>query len=358
MTTNHDDVRIHALIGPVEVLSSTAADPAVVMPSPEEQTRPIRRFSGPVVAWLAVFLPMRARWRSRSRGVRTVVLVLVAALGVLVLRLADTDAAAGPTAARPTDEQPATTSSSVTSKPSVIPVGVPATEDPAGVSPVRPTPEQMATLPLAGLVDPLPSAPVDPAPTAPMGGDILHPVETTAVYTAPGGPAIVRLPVTLLGADTWVPVIDRQPGWAMVLLPAAVPDDMPSPAGWIHLTPAVEFGRVDRHIRIDGRSGTVSVVAALGEASPAAAPAADRGRRTFVVLAPSARPRYWPASVWWPIVVRAERLCPQAWGGTVIPGLRWGSLPGRLDPTGCLPVPAPARSVLQELSASTAVLVL
>ena len=355
------EVRIHALTGEVEVLTSPSPGAAVATPPPEKQTRPIQRISRPVAAWPAVFLAVRAQWRGGSPGLRATLLVLVAVAGVLVLRLAEHDTEPGHAVVSPPAAKQSTAApSSAAAEPSVTPVEVPATEDPTAIYPVQLSAEQVTALPQTGVTDPLPGAPADPAPTAGPGGEVLHPVDTTVAYSEPGGPAFGRLPVTLLGADTWVPVIDRRPGWAMVLLPGAVPDGQPSPAGWIHLTSTVLLGHVDLHLRIDSHSGTVSLVGTLDEADPGgagAAPDAEEGRRTFVALSPAGRPKIWPASVWWPLVVRVDRLCPAVWGGLVIPGLRWGTLINRLDPTGCLPIPTPTRSILRDLPAGTVVFV-
>lgn len=350
-------VRIHALSGDVEVLPSASPGTAVAEPSSDEQTRPIRRISRPT-AWPTVL----TQWGCLSRRRRALVLVLlvVATLGVLVLRLADNDTEPGLAAAsEPVTGQLAATPDSVTAEPPVTPVGVPATPDSTAIRPVEVTEEQLAALPVVGPADLIPAAPADPSPTSVPNGDVLHPVKATAVFTEPGGPAIVQLPVTLVGADTWVPIIDRQPGWAMVLLPSAVPDGQPSPAGWIHLATTVELGHLDRHLRIDGRAGTISVVAALGNASPPVAdPAPDtRGRRTFMALSPAGRPTYWPASVWWPLIVRADRLCPAVWGGAVVPGLRWATVDSHLEPAGCLPTSAPVQAILRDLPAGTVILV-
>jgi len=357
--TSPDSVAIHALTGDIEVLSSTSPNAAAApTPSAQELTRPIRRISRPVAAWLAIALPVRARWRGAPAGLLPALLVLAAALGILALRLTDIDTEAGPAPrSEPAVEQADTTARSDPEH-SVVPVGIPATEDPTGPSPVQLTTGQLAALPQASVVDSVPGAPADPAPTTELDGQVLHPIETTVVYTAPGGPAIVSLPARLLGADTWVPIVDRQPGWAMVLLPTVVPDGAPSPAGWIHLTRSIALDRIDRHIRIDSRNGSISVIGPLGAAGhgiTGAVPRIEGGRRTFVALAPASRPTYWPASVWWPVLVRTDRLCPHVLGGMVIPGLRWDSSTDRLDAAGCLPIPPATQPLLRDLPAGTAV---
>lgn len=79
---------------------------------------------------------------------------------------------------------------------------------------------ELAGLPAATTFTTLPQAPLDPAPQQPPTGQVLHPLRTVPLYTAPGAPAFAALPITQLVSDTWVPVIAEQPGWAQVLLPS------------------------------------------------------------------------------------------------------------------------------------------
>ncbi|HEY0935842.1 MAG TPA: L,D-transpeptidase [Trebonia sp.] len=90
---------------------------------------------------------------------------------------------------------------------------------------------QLARLPTATTYGTMPTAPVDPAPFAPETGIVLHPETTRVVYTRPGGPPLAALPATQLGSPTWVPVVQSQPGWDRVLLPAR-PNRS---TGWIYL---------------------------------------------------------------------------------------------------------------------------
>ena len=57
---------------------------------------------------------------------------------------------------------------------------------------------------------------------------MVHPRREIFVYDAPGGVAIARLGPHQLG-DTWVRVIEQQPGWVRVLLPSK-PDGS---TGWV-----------------------------------------------------------------------------------------------------------------------------
>jgi lipoprotein-anchoring transpeptidase ErfK/SrfK len=99
------------------------------------------------------------------------------------------------------------------------------------VKPVRVPAAQLARLPAATTYGTTPAAPTDPAPFASETGIVLHPEATRVVYTRPGGPPAAALPATELGGPTWVPVVQAQPGWDRVLLPAR-PNRS---TGWIYL---------------------------------------------------------------------------------------------------------------------------
>src|ERR1700728_1751408 len=115
------------------------------------------------------------------------------------------------------------------------PPAAPATSPHAApATPVRPIPvssTQIARLPAATTYGTTPAAPPDPAPFAPETGILLHPETTRVVYARPGGPPVAALPATQLGGPTWVPVVQSQPGWGRVLLPAR-PNRS---TGWIYL---------------------------------------------------------------------------------------------------------------------------
>ncbi|MGH3933233.1 MAG: L,D-transpeptidase family protein [Pseudonocardiaceae bacterium] len=62
-------------------------------------------------------------------------------------------------------------------------------------------------------------APSDPGPSVPTDGSVVHPRREVPVFAAPGGPAIARIGSEQVG-ETWLSVIDEQPGWVQVLLPS------------------------------------------------------------------------------------------------------------------------------------------
>jgi lipoprotein-anchoring transpeptidase ErfK/SrfK len=103
---------------------------------------------------------------------------------------------------------------------------------PLPVQPMRVSSAQMARLPTATTYGSTPAAPPDSTPFAPETGIVLHPEAARVVYTRPGGPPVAALPVTEIGSPTWVPVVQSQPGWDRVLLPAR-PNRS---TGWIYLS--------------------------------------------------------------------------------------------------------------------------
>jgi lipoprotein-anchoring transpeptidase ErfK/SrfK len=102
---------------------------------------------------------------------------------------------------------------------------------PPPVPPRHVSAAQMARLPMATTFGTTPAAPRDPAPFAQETGIVLHPTATRVVYARPGGPPVAALPTTQIGGPTWVPVVQSQPGWDRVLLPAR-PNRS---TGWIYL---------------------------------------------------------------------------------------------------------------------------
>ena len=113
------------------------------------------------------------------------------------------------------------------------PVGSPPTftKSPAATSATpRPvTAAELTHLPQATTYRHLTGAATDPEPFAAGSGLVVHPREPWVVYSSPGGPPEAVLPSTEMSSPTWVPVVQSQPGWDMVLLPSR-PDRS---AGWV-----------------------------------------------------------------------------------------------------------------------------
>jgi hypothetical protein len=139
--------------------------------------------------------------------------------------------------------------------------GAPATTPVVAPRPVSAA--ELAALPPATTFGTVTGAPPDPDPTAPPTGDVVHPTVPVPVYAAPGGPAIAAAPVQQpFGSppqdtnDTWLPVIDRQPGWARVLLP----DRPNSSTGWLAVDDRVTTAHTPYVITVDRATFTLTLL--------------------------------------------------------------------------------------------------
>lgn len=99
---------------------------------------------------------------------------------------------------------------------------------PATSSVVPPAPVADVSVLLESTTHTTVDAPADPGPAVPTDGSVVHPRREVPVFAAPGGPAIARIGSEQVG-ETWLPVIDEQPGWVQVLLPSR-PNGS---AGWL-----------------------------------------------------------------------------------------------------------------------------
>lgn len=124
------------------------------------------------------------------------------------------------------------------------------------VAPRPVTAQDLARLPKATTFDSTPAAPRDPAPDLVPDGRVVHPAEAVPVFSTPGGdPVAVVPPRQPLGnpphradSDTWLPVLDEQPGWALVALPTRPNGSV----AWMHVdTPAVTVTRTPSVITVD-----------------------------------------------------------------------------------------------------------
>ena len=357
-------VRVRSLSGEVTVAGSHAEPDSLgdhsptAEESPLEQTRPLPRMSRlrPAVAgWPH---PVTGRHR-RRRAAQALGAVALVALAAMVLR--DQDAGASAERARPTS----TSSTTVTITATASPTPTPAQEDPAAVAPRTPSTQEWDALPVA-LVGSTLDVPADPDPGAEPGTTMLHPADPIPVYAEPGGPAVARLPEYQLLAPTWVPVVDRRPGWAQVLLPARPTTGGVAGAAWVHLTGSVHLVESDRRVEIDTATGAVTVLAELARADGAhpdgdttTATTAVAGRvvgRTFVAIGDRVLGAPWFLRLLWPFAVDPSRLCVGPLGGVAVPGLPATSGLGALDGTGCVATPEAVREALHEVPAGSAVL--
>ncbi|WP_143532342.1 hypothetical protein [Saccharothrix sp. ALI-22-I] len=354
--TGRDDPVVHAVSGEVAVVSVTVLDPdPVAVPETEpEVTRPLQPLRGRRL-WLADLMWTARRFARRDGlALRIAAVVLVLLTGFVLGRETEPPAptrgeAAAASPSSPTSTPPATRARTPS----------PVAQSPAGVQPVVPDTQQQAALPPAIVGLEVPGALVDPAPTADPGTTVLHPVREAVVYREPGGPAFARLPATQVFAPTWVPVVERRPGWALVLLPARPHADGAAAAGWVHLDQGVELAEVDRRVVIDRAAGSVAVLADVGRvrlSSTTTPPPAGGAVRTFVAIGAAREDTSWLLTLLWPLVVPAGRLCSSPVGGIGVPGLPDTSPLGPRTSGGCVDVPEPLRDALRTVPAGAPVL--
>ncbi|WP_439659546.1 L,D-transpeptidase family protein [Lentzea sp. HUAS TT2] len=106
------------------------------------------------------------------------------------------------------------------------------------VAPQAVSAEQFAALPQATTFTATPAAPRDPAPDQVPGGLVAHPTTAVPVYAAPGGDPVAVVPATqplgiepnITHTDTWLSILDTQPGWALVALPSRPNNSV----AWMH----------------------------------------------------------------------------------------------------------------------------
>jgi hypothetical protein len=112
----------------------------------------------------------------------------------------------------------------------------------------------LSLLPEAKAASEITAAPRDAVVNASTAGVITHNRQPVHVYTRPGGPAIAWLSPRQAGNDTWLPVIDHQPGWVRVLLPS-----QPNGAtGWL-TTSSLDRAHTAHEIRVHRRSGRLQL---------------------------------------------------------------------------------------------------
>jgi L,D-transpeptidase catalytic domain len=124
-----------------------------------------------------------------------------------------------------------------------------ASQIPVDTSPPIPVPfvsaQQLAKLPATTTDATIAAAPRDTRRSDDTAGVVVHNRQPVAVFATAGGRPFARLPVTQLGADTWLPVIGQQSGWVQVLLPSRPNGSM----GWLS-TDQLSLARSNDEIRI------------------------------------------------------------------------------------------------------------
>lgn len=333
-----------------------------------EQTRPI-----PVLtSWMLLRHAARRRtrtWFRAGRGTQALVAVLLLVLAATLLR--SPQPAAGTESVHQDVASVTATGKPAPPLPAWAEQRAPvaAQQDPAAVAPRTPTGQELAQLPKAIVGTVIPAVPADPAPGATPGLTVVHPTQEVAVYAEPGGSAVAVLPVRQLLTATWVPVLDRKPGWVLVMLPARPHPGGAAAVGWIHLTPVIELAEREHRIDIDTASGRVSVLtefahtvsapSTLGTVAPASsstalAGAVTTGHRSFVAISGDHDLASWFLRLW-PLRIDTSRVCTEAWTTVSVPGLPGTSPLGQLDHDGCVPTPASLHAALVQVPAGTVV---
>lgn len=351
------------MTGPHEAAPNGRRDLDTTVP-PEtdaEQTRPL-----PALTRGVLLAHRLRRWTRTGHNLRLAVqglgLVAVLTLVAAVLLLREQNTADAPAGQAGADVAASTVVTVAATTATSTPTRAQA--DPTAVAPQAVSPQQLAALPVA-LVGTSPGQAIaDPAPWAKPGTTVLHPIRNTVVYAEPGGPPVAVLPAYQLLAPTWVPVVARRPGWALVLLPTRPHADGAAAAGWIHLQPQVQLVDADHRVEIDTVTAQVAVLAELAHTEPTSAVAqaaldagtAAPGRRSFVAIGNRTPHTHWLLRLVWPFAVDRGRLCSGPLGGVSVPGLPARSGLGATDGTGCVTTPQAVRDALAEVPAGTVVL--
>jgi lipoprotein-anchoring transpeptidase ErfK/SrfK len=231
---------------------------------------------------------------------------------------------------------------------------------PLPVQPVRVSAAQMARLPAATTDGSTPAAPPDPAPFTSETGIVLHPAATRVVYARPGGPPVAALPATEIGSPTWVPVVQSQPGWDLVLLPAR-PNRS---AGWIYLGGGgLQTAYTPYQVQINLGTRRLTVLDAghsLGSwtvADGAAATPTPTGRTYLIASLAPRHPTYSPLIL--PLGAHSDTLSTYGGGpGTVaLHGWPDPAVFGHAVSHGCVRVPPAALGTLSRIPLGSPVMI-
>ncbi|OLZ51753.1 hypothetical protein BS329_15655 [Amycolatopsis coloradensis] len=221
--------------------------------------------------------------------------------------------------------------------------------------------EDLAALPQQSTFADLPAAPRDPAPDQPPSGLVLHPRATVPLYAAPGGAPIAALPPTQLGSDTWVPVVDERPGWAMVLLPGR-PNGA---AAWLYRDdPRLDEARTPYLLRLDRatyrlelvHNGAATRAWTVGIGKPAAPTPA--GRAFLLASIRDTKPTFSPIVL--PLSAHSDTFTTYGGGPGTVGIHTWptAEVYGKSSSDGCIRVPADALQIISsEVPLGTPVLV-
>lgn len=223
----------------------------------------------------------------------------------------------------------------------------------AGVIPV-PTVSaaQRAALPVATTETTVAGAPVDRE--AASGGAVIRVSRETIGFGAPGSVPVTRIPATQIGAATWLPVIGKAPGWVRVRLPSR-------PNGATAWIPQSGFtqARTQWSVQISLTTGEMTIAKAgatvgtwpIGQGRPATPTPVGA---TFL-LAGFVDPQQSFSPVIYALGAHSDTLDTFGGGPGTVAVHGWPTLAGRTGQVshGCVRVPAPALTIFGELPAGT-----
>ncbi|RLK58357.1 L,D-transpeptidase [Actinokineospora cianjurensis] len=145
--------------------------------------------------------------------------------------------------------------------------GAVALVDSATIAPRPVSADQLAALPIATTFGTTANASRDPAPDQVPSGLVAHPTTTVAVFAEPGGEPVAAVPAGQpIGlaprqslSDTWLPVFDQRPGWALVGLPSRPNGSV----AWLHIDRSIQL-RVSPFLVTVDRAGFTLTLARDG----------------------------------------------------------------------------------------------
>ena len=139
----------------------------------------------------------------------------------------------------------------------------------------------------------LAGAPPDDHPDRGTAGLIVHPRAPLPVFDTVAGTAFAQIRPAWHGTETWLPVIEQQPGWARVLLPSR-----PGTTGWLDVS-RVTLAGSPYTLHLDVRVGELRLLrdnrsAGTWPAALGAAPGSVPAGRTFLLSCVRRAPRTAP----------------------------------------------------------------
>ncbi|CRK57008.1 ErfK/YbiS/YcfS/YnhG [Alloactinosynnema sp. L-07] len=236
------------------------------------------------------------------------------------------------------------------------------------IAPRPVTGEDLARLPQATTFGVTPGAPRDPAPAQMPVGRVAHPTVAVAAFAGPGDAPIAAVPAhqpigiapNQVLSDTWLPILQERPGWALVALPSRPNGSV----GWLYIDdPAITVAATPSVITVDRARFELTLTTegseprrwTIGVGKPGSA---TPGGRTFLLAAISdTNPTFSPIVL--PLGSHSDTYENYGGGPGTVGVHTWPSADvyGKASSDGCVRVPPEALQVLAEVPLGTAVLI-